>query len=42
MKKAPISQVTDEENLNNEDDAYEDYFENQMMQDVMGIEQYEQ
>lgn len=41
MKKAPIVEIEDD-NLNNMDDAYEDYFENQMMQDVMGIEEYEQ
>ena len=35
--------LPDEGNQGNDyDDAYENYFENQMMQDMEGIEQYEQ
>ena len=30
------------EDINNDDDAYEDYFEKQMEKDTMGIEEYEQ
>lgn len=39
MKKATIMQSED---INNDDDAYEDYFEKQMEKDTMGIEEYEQ
>jgi hypothetical protein len=31
----------DENQANDYDDAYENYFENQMIQDMEGIEQYE-
>ena len=30
------------EDIVNDDDAYEDYFEKQMEKDTMGIEEYEQ
>jgi len=30
------------EEITNDDDAYEDYFEKQMEKDTMGIEEYEQ
>ncbi len=35
-------QADEQNNPNDYDDAYENYFENQMMQDMEGIEQYEQ
>jgi hypothetical protein len=34
--------AADENQANDYDDAYENYFENQMIQDMEGIEQYEQ
>ena len=34
--------AVDENQANDYDDAYENYFENQMIQDMEGIEQYEQ
>ena len=33
--------AVDENQANDYDDAYENYFENQMIQDMEGIEQYE-
>lgn len=42
QKEEAKSQQFEEPAVNDYDDAYENYFENQMMQDMEGIEQYEQ
>jgi hypothetical protein len=41
-EETKTSQLDEYNPPNDYDDAYENYFENQMMQDMEGIEQYEQ